>query len=110
MITGLVPPRSRRGIERTITLIREGLPVSGALYREGFTTVVSERLLSVGERSGQIGAMLEEAANFLDDDLDRAVERAVRLAEPLIMVVIGVLIGGIVMLMYLPIFELAEGL
>ena len=108
MIAGLAPLRSRQGIGRAIGSVSEGLPISAALQREGFTTVVSDRLLAVGERSGQMGEMLERAADFLDDELERSIDRAVRLMEPLLMVVIGVLIGGIVMLMYLPIFELAD--
>lgn len=108
MIAPLAPPRSRQGIARAITAVSEGQPISQALQREGFTTVVSDRLLAVGERSGQMGDMLERAADFMDAELERAVDRATRLMEPLMMVVIGVLIGGIVMLMYLPIFELAD--
>ena len=108
MIASLAPLRSRAGIARAIVSVSEGQPISAALQREGLTTVVSDRLLAVGERSGQMGEMLERAADFLDDELQRSVDRAVRLMEPLMMVVIGVLIGGIVMLMYLPIFELAD--
>ena len=55
-----------------------------------------------------MGDMLERAADFMDAELERSVDRATRLMEPLMMVVIGILIGGIVMLMYLPIFELAD--
>lgn len=108
MVAGLAPLRSRQGIERVISSVSEGLPISAALQREGFTTIVSERLLAVGERSGQMGEMLERAADFLDAELERSVDRAVRLMEPLMMIVIGILIGGIVILMYLPIFELAD--
>lgn len=108
MIAAMAPRRSRQGIDRTIAAVSEGQPISLALQREGFTTVVSDRLLAVGERSGQMGDMLERAADFMDAELERAVDRATRLLEPLMMVVIGVLIGGIVMLMYLPIFELAD--
>lgn len=108
MVMTTVPLRSRQSIERVIALVSEGLPISNALQREGFTTVVSDRLLSVGERSGQMGDMLERAADFLDVELERSIDRATRLMEPLMMVVIGILIGGIVMLMYLPIFELAD--
>jgi len=108
MIAAMAPLRSQAAIERVIALVREGQPISGALQREGFSTVVSERLLAVGERSGQMGDMLERAADFMDAELERSVDRATRLMEPLMMIVIGVLIGGIVMLMYLPIFELAD--
>ncbi len=110
MIAGLVPPRSRQGIKKVITSVSEGLPMSTALQREGFTTLVSDRLLAVGERSGQMGDMLERSADFLDAELERSVDRAVRLMEPLMMVVIGIIIGGIVLLMYLPIFELADSI
>lgn len=108
MIAELVPSRSSLGIERAIISVSEGLPISVALQNEGFTTVVSDRLLAVGERSGQMGEMLERSADFLDAELERSVDRALRLMEPLMMVVIGAIIGGIVMLMYLPIFELAD--
>jgi general secretion pathway protein F len=108
MVAGLAPLRSRPGMQRVIVSVSEGQPISAALRREGFTTVVSERLLAVGERSGQMGEMLERAADFLDAELERSVDKAVRLMEPLMMIVIGVLIGGIVILMYLPIFELAD--
>ncbi len=108
MIVAVASPQSRQGIARVISSVSEGLPISVALHREGFTTVVSERLLAVGERSGQMGEMMERAADFLDTELERSVEQAIRLLEPLMMVVIGILIGGIVILMYLPIFELAD--
>ncbi len=108
LIAGLAPSRSRHGIEQVINSVSEGLPISVALQTEGFTTVVSDRLLTVGERSGQMGEMLERAADFLDAELERSVDKAVRLMEPLMMIIIGVLIGGIVILMYLPIFELAD--
>jgi general secretion pathway protein F len=55
-----------------------------------------------------MGDMLERSADFMDAELERAIDRATRLMEPLIMAAMGVLIGGIVMLMYLPIFELAD--
>jgi general secretion pathway protein F len=108
MIAGLAPARSRQGIDRAIIAVSEGLPISVALHAEGFTTVVSARLLAAGERSGQMGEMLERSADFLDAELERSVDRAIRFMEPMMMVFIGVIIGGIVMLMYLPIFELAD--
>lgn len=108
MIASMVPLRSSQGMARVIASVSEGQLISLALQREGFTTVVSDRLLAVGERSGQMGDMLERAADFMDAELERSVDRATRLMEPMMMIVIGVLIGGIVMLMYLPIFELAD--
>ncbi len=108
MIVSIASVHSREHVERAIELIREGKPISFALKEEGLTTVVSERLLAVGERSGQMGDMMNRAADFLDAELEQLIDRAVRLIEPLMMVLIGGLIGAIVILMYLPIFELAD--
>jgi general secretion pathway protein F len=108
MITGVASAVMRPGIQKALELVREGQNLSHALAVNGLTTVVSDRLLAVGDRSGQMGEMLERAADFLDAELERTVDRAVRMLEPLMMVVIGCLIGAIVILMYLPIFELAD--
>jgi general secretion pathway protein F len=64
-------------------------------------------MLRVGERTGQMGEMMERIAAFHEEELQRWVERFTRTFEPLLMAVIGVVIGGIVVLMYFPIFELA---
>jgi general secretion pathway protein F len=64
-------------------------------------------MLRVGERSGQMGELMERIARFHDDQMALWVERFTRLFEPLLMALIGVVIGFIVVLMYLPIFELA---
>ena len=69
--------------------------------------VVAERMLRVGERSGNMGEMMERIAGFYDAELARFVEVATRLIEPAMMTVIGLVIGAIVVLMYFPIFELA---
>ena len=68
---------------------------------------VAERMLRVGERSGNMGEMMERIAAFYDEELSRFVELATRLIEPAMMTVIGLVIGVIVVLMYFPIFELA---
>ena len=75
---------------------------------EGFSTKVADRMLAVGEKSGRLGEMLERAADFIDEELTRTLDWAMRLMEPILMLVIGVVVGAIVMLMYLPIFELAD--
>jgi general secretion pathway protein F len=67
-------------------------------------------MLRVGERSGNMGEMMERIAAFYDEELARAVDLLTRLIEPLLMTVIGLIIGVIVVLMYFPIFELAGSL
>jgi general secretion pathway protein F len=67
-------------------------------------------MLQVGERTGEMGEMMERIAAFYDEEMARWVEWFTRLFEPLLMALIGVVIGFIVVLMYLPIFELAGSL
>jgi len=64
------------------------------------------QMISIGEESGQIDAMSGKVADFYEAEVDDAVERLSSLMEPMIMVVLGVLIGGIIIAMYLPIFKL----
>src|SRR5207237_467915 len=78
-----------------------------ALAAQGLTTPVAERMLRVGERSGNMGEMMERIAAFYDEEPSRFVDVATRLIEPAMMTVIGLVIGLIVVLMYFPIFELA---
>jgi general secretion pathway protein F len=73
----------------------------------GLTTPVAARMLRVGERSGNLGDMMERIASFYDEELSRWVGLVTRLIEPALMSLIGVIIGVIVVLMYFPIFELA---
>ncbi len=64
------------------------------------------QMISIGEESGQIDAMSGKVADFYEAEVDDAVERLSSLMEPMIMVVLGILIGGIIIAMYLPIFKL----
>lgn len=107
MVEGLLHT-TLRGLLRGATLeIREGKPMSHAMEANHLTTPVSLRMLRVGERTGRMGEMMERIAGFHDEEMARWVDRFTRLFEPLLMLFIGVIIGGIVVLMYLPIFELA---
>lgn len=87
--------------------IAEGRSISDTFREHGLATEVGGRLLVVGERSGELASVLDRMAKFYDDEISRVVDWASRLFEPVLMVFIGVVIGGIVILMYLPIFELA---
>mgnify|MGYP000306313557 CR=1 FL=1 len=87
--------------------IGEGNPISRSMERYGLTTPVALRMMQVGERTGQMGDMMERIASFYEEELARWIERFTKLFEPLLMIVIGFMIGGIVVLMYMPIFDLA---
>ena len=107
MVEGLLRSTLRDRLQLAITAIREGQPASQALGGHGLTTPVALRLLRVGERSGDLGGMMERIAGFHEEEMARWVEWFTRLFEPLLMALIGLVIGIIVVLMYLPIFELA---
>ena len=66
------------------------------------------QMVSIGEESGQLDAMLSKVADFFEAEVDDSVEAMSSLMEPLIMVVLGTLIGGMVVAMYLPIFKLGQ--
>jgi general secretion pathway protein F len=107
MVAGLLPTQLRERLARAAARIREGGAISAALDAHGLTTPVALRMLRVGEKSGDMAAMMERIAVFHDEELARWIDWFTRLFEPLLMALIGVVIGAIVVLMYLPIFELA---
>lgn len=97
-------------LRQAMTALREGQSVSAAMEQAALTTPVASRMLRVGERSGRMSEMMEAIAAFHDEETNRFVDWFTRLFEPLLMLGIGLLIGLIVVLLYLPIFELAGSL
>ncbi|MBI5919223.1 MAG: type II secretion system F family protein [Nitrosomonadales bacterium] len=103
----LIQPSMEADLRAARQRISEGQPIAESLTRCQLTTEVAEGMLRVGERSGNLGEMMERIARFYDEEIARWVEWFTRMFEPLLMIVIGAVIGGIVLLMYMPIFELA---
>jgi type IV pilus assembly protein PilC len=65
-------------------------------------------MTSIGEESGALDEMLGKVANYYEEEVDNAVSSLTTLMEPMIMAVLGVLVGGLVIAMYLPIFQLGS--
>jgi general secretion pathway protein F len=107
LVTGLLPGALNQRLVSATQLIREGTTISVAMERTGLTSPVSARMLRVGERTGQMGEMMERIALFYDSEISQWIDWFVRLFEPLLMAFIGLVIGFIVVVMYFPIFELA---
>lgn len=107
MSTGLLRADSQQAFAAATQAVREGQSLAQAMETHGLTTPVAARMLRVGERSGNMGEMMERIASFCDEELARWVAVVTRLIEPLLMIVIGLIIGVIVVLMYFPIFQLA---
>jgi general secretion pathway protein F len=107
MSAGLLSPALRGNLAEAAQAIREGRAMSDSMAEHNLTTAVAVRMLRVGERSGRMDEMMERIASFYDDEISRWVDWFTRLFEPLLMAFIGIVIGTIVVLMYLPVFELA---
>lgn len=98
----------RPALDRARQRVAEGQRLSEALQAEQLVTPVSVRMVRVGEQTGELGPMLERAAHFYDEELARFTDWVGKVVNPVLMLVMGVVIGGIVVLMYLPIFQVAE--
>ncbi|MFP3549832.1 type II secretion system F family protein [Paraburkholderia sp. SIMBA_049] len=107
---GTISPALRDGLLRARAAVQAGAPLSSSFHAENLTTPISLRMLRVGERSGELGNMLTQSAAFYDGEISRWIDRFTRMFEPLLMSAIGLVVGTIVVLLYMPIFDLAEGL
>ncbi|MBL8383996.1 MAG: type II secretion system F family protein [Burkholderiales bacterium] len=108
MSEGLLQAHLRPALAAAVRQVREGRALSDALDASGLATPVILRMLRVGEKTGELGAMMERIAQFHDAEAERAAEWLTRLASPVLMLAMGLVIGAVVVLMYLPIFQLAE--
>jgi general secretion pathway protein F len=107
MVQGLLAAHLRPALSKAKTLIEQGQAMSAALGAAGLATPVAARMMVVGERTGDMGNMLTQIARFHDDEVARAIDWFTKAFEPVLMAVLGLAIGGVVVLMYMPIFELA---
>jgi len=107
MVSGILPLSLRGPLQTAVRDLREGKAISQAMEAHGLTTPVAHRMLRVGERTGQMGEMMERIAVFYDEDIARELDWLTKLIEPALMAAIGLVIGTIVLLMYFPMFELA---
>jgi general secretion pathway protein F len=90
--------------------ISEGQRIAESLQQTGLVEEIGFRLIRAGERSGEIGKMFENLADYYDRQTERTIERLARLLEPTLMLFIGLIVGMVVLALYMPIFELASSL
>ena len=107
MVSGAISPARRAALALARERIAHGGSFSESLELHGFTTPIALRMLRVGERSGQLGLMLTRAALFYDSETTLWIEKFSKTFEPVLMAAIGIVIGVIVVLLYMPIFDLA---
>lgn len=88
--------------------VSTGTSVTVAMQNTGVFPNMMMQMVSIGEESGSLDAMLGKVADYYEEEVDNAVEAMSSLMEPLIMVVLGTIIGGLVIAMYLPIFKMGQ--
>ena len=103
-------PRMAQRLQAVRADIARGKSASAALAGAGLTEVVTERLLAVGERTGSFATVLQVIADRHSQTFTTFVERATRIVEPLLLLVVALAVGAIVVMMYMPIFDIAGGL
>jgi len=97
-----------KAIKTAATDIERGEGISAALAKNPIFPSMVIRMISAGEQTGNIDTMLERVANFLDEEIESTLSGLMSLIEPLLIVFLGVVIGGMVICMFLPIFNLAN--
>ena len=102
--------RDSARMERVLSMMRDGQSVSAAFAASELCDVVAISMLSVAERTAAMPEMLDRIADFYERTLQRNIDLLSRLIEPVLMIVLGLVIGGIVVLMYFPIFDLASSI
>ncbi|TKS60522.1 MAG: hypothetical protein EWM72_01256 [Nitrospira sp.] len=96
-----------QGMVGAVNEIREGVTLAAALDRPKVLPRLAIAMLSVGEETGSLDAMLRDVAEFYEADLDTRLTQVTTWIEPALLLVMGVLVGGIVIVMYLPVFQMA---
>jgi type IV pilus assembly protein PilC len=95
-------------VYETRSAISEGRTMSEPLLESGVFPAMVCQMIAVGESTGALDTMLGKIADFYDEEVDQAVENLTTLMEPAMLVFLGVIIGGLVVSMYLPIFKMAS--
>jgi general secretion pathway protein F len=108
MCRELLVGSDRLALDRALAVASAGAPLAAALHEQELVDSLGLRVLRVAEQTGSLEAALDRLSDVHDQDLERTLERVSRLIEPILMLGIGLVVGGIVVLMYLPIFQLAS--
>ncbi|MCX2781397.1 type II secretion system F family protein [Microbulbifer thermotolerans] len=88
--------------------VATGIPLNGAMRASNLYPTMLVQMAAIGEESGALDEMLGKAADFYEEAVDNMVDNLTTLLEPMIMAVLGILVGGLMVAMYLPIFQLGQ--
>ena len=95
------------GVQKAMRSISEGQTLAEPLDATGIFPPMVIHMISIGETTGALDSMLAKIADFYDDEVDVAVSTLTSLIEPIMIVFLGIIVGGLVVSMYLPIFKIA---
>jgi len=107
---GLLPVHLARRLDAAQVAVSEGRTFSDSMREQGLSTAVADRFFRVGEGGGKLAEMIDRAADFHEDEVGRGADWLGRVIGPFLMLIMGVVIGLVVVLMYMPIFSLAEAI
>jgi len=88
--------------------IREGEEIAAPLKATGVFPPMVVQMIAAGQETGKLDAMLAKVADFYDQEVDTAVEGMLKLIEPIMICILGIMVGGFVLAMYLPMFEMSQ--
>ncbi len=95
-------------LAQATAMVTEGKSLAEAMHTMHIMPDTAVKMIEVGEASGRLDGMLAEVAQFYEETLENRLSRMMTLIEPALMLLIGILVGGIIITMYLPIFNLAD--
>ena len=96
----------RNAVNKIKQDVSTGMQLNFSMRTTGVFPAMAVQMTAIGEESGSLDAMLDKVASFYEDEVDNMVDNLTTLLEPMIMAVLGVLVGGLIIAMYLPIFSL----
>lgn len=109
-LTSALSRRVSASLEQVASTVDRGKPVAEALAGAGLCDEVGRRLLAAGERNGQFARVAEAVAELHADRFERFIERLTRIVEPVLLFAVSLMVGGIVLVMYMPVIDLATQL
>jgi general secretion pathway protein F len=108
MTRASMPLAMHDDLNAAILAVSEGRAMSRVMHEYNLSTEIAQRLLLAGESSGNLDEMMERIADFYDEETAAWIDAAGRLVEPILMLAIGAVVGAIVLMLYSPIFDLAN--
>ena len=99
-----------QALEQVQKNIAQGKPLAEALKKEQYFPPIAVQMLAAGEESGNLNAMLDKCADFLDEDIDTLIKNLVVKLEPSLTVALAILVGFIALAIYLPMFDLIRSI